>query len=118
MTTALSGIKPTGTLHLGNYLGMIRPALALAARSERSFYFVRPRRGVNFIGFADSFEGSRANGREAEWKCKRKEATENGLPGDADTAKSHEDSQSCADFVAKTRQYGRRQIDTVIRCFS
>ena len=43
---------------------------------------------------------------------------ENGLPGDADTAESHEDSQSCVDFIAKTRQYGRRQIDTVIRCFS
>jgi tryptophanyl-tRNA synthetase len=27
---SLSGIKPTGTIHLGNYLGMIRPALELA----------------------------------------------------------------------------------------
>ena len=27
---ALSGIKPTGELHIGNYLGMIKPALDLA----------------------------------------------------------------------------------------
>ena len=27
---ALTGIKPTGTPHLGNYLGMIKPALELA----------------------------------------------------------------------------------------
>ncbi len=47
-----------------------------------------------------------------------KGTVENGLPGDADTAENHEDSQSCADSVAKTREYGRRQINTVISCFS
>ncbi len=76
---------------------------------------------MNFIGFADNIESSRAkraNAREPEWKCKREETVEDGLPGDADTPESHEDSQSRADFVAKTTQYGRRQIDTVIRCFS
>ncbi len=26
---ALTGIKPTGTPHIGNYLGMIKPALGL-----------------------------------------------------------------------------------------
>jgi hypothetical protein len=75
-------------------------------------------KGVNLFGLADNFESSRANEREAEWKCKRKETVENGLPCDADTAESHEDSQFCAEFVAKTGQYGRRQIDTVIRCLS
>ena len=29
MKTSLTGIKPTGTPHLGNYLGAIRPALEL-----------------------------------------------------------------------------------------
>ena len=38
-TTVVTGIKPTGTPHLGNYLGMIRPALALAERTE-AFCFV------------------------------------------------------------------------------
>lgn len=49
MTTALSGIKPTGTLHLGNYLGMIRPALHLARRSDRSFYFIADYHALNTV---------------------------------------------------------------------
>jgi len=39
MKTSLTGIKPTGTPHLGNYLGAIRPALELA-KTERALYFV------------------------------------------------------------------------------
>jgi tryptophanyl-tRNA synthetase len=35
----LSGIKPTGVPHLGNYLGMIKPALALQATRD-AFYFI------------------------------------------------------------------------------
>lgn len=37
--TALTGIKPTATPHLGNYLGAIRPALKLA-ETYRTFYFI------------------------------------------------------------------------------
>jgi tryptophanyl-tRNA synthetase len=36
---ALSGIKPTGTLHIGNYLGMIRPAFELIEKFQ-TLYFV------------------------------------------------------------------------------
>ena len=36
---ALTGIKPTGTPHIGNYLGMIKPALELA-QSFQAFYFI------------------------------------------------------------------------------
>ncbi len=36
---ALTGIKPTGKPHIGNYLGMIRPAIELAHR-YRAFYFI------------------------------------------------------------------------------
>jgi tryptophanyl-tRNA synthetase len=36
---SLTGIKPTGTLHLGNYLGAILPALELAKNSD-AFYFI------------------------------------------------------------------------------
>lgn len=39
MQLSLTGIKPSGTPHLGNYLGMIRPALALSAKTE-AFFFV------------------------------------------------------------------------------
>ena len=35
----LSGIKPTGTPHLGNYLGMIKPAIQLQETHE-AFYFI------------------------------------------------------------------------------
>lgn len=36
---SLSGIKPTGTPHLGNYLGMIRPALEMV-KNYQALYFV------------------------------------------------------------------------------
>jgi tryptophanyl-tRNA synthetase len=36
---ALSGIKPSGELHIGNYLGMIRPAFQLADEYQ-SLYFI------------------------------------------------------------------------------
>ncbi len=39
MQVSVTGIKPSGTPHLGNYLGMIRPALALVERTE-AVYFV------------------------------------------------------------------------------
>ncbi|MCS7048601.1 MAG: tryptophan--tRNA ligase [Verrucomicrobiae bacterium] len=35
----LSGIQPSGKLHLGNYFGMMRPALELAQQGE-AFYFI------------------------------------------------------------------------------
>jgi len=35
----LSGIQPSGILHIGNYFGMLRPAIALQAEGE-AFYFV------------------------------------------------------------------------------
>jgi tryptophanyl-tRNA synthetase len=35
----LSGIQPSGTLHLGNYFGMMRPAIELQAKGE-TFYFI------------------------------------------------------------------------------
>ena len=34
----LSGIQPSGTLHLGNYFGMMQPAIALQEKGE-AFYF-------------------------------------------------------------------------------
>jgi tryptophanyl-tRNA synthetase len=45
---ALSGIKPTGVPHLGNYLGMIRPALDLAGE-YRAFYFIADAHALNQI---------------------------------------------------------------------
>ena len=35
----LSGIQPTGVLHIGNYFGMMKPAIALQAEGE-ALYFI------------------------------------------------------------------------------
>ena len=35
----LSGIQPSGALHLGNYFGMMKPAIELQERGE-AFYFI------------------------------------------------------------------------------
>ncbi len=39
MTRILSGIQPSGTLHLGNYFGMMRPAIELQHQGE-ALYFI------------------------------------------------------------------------------
>src|SRR3989344_4865629 len=36
----VSGLKPSGRLHLGNYLGMLRQAVALEEKPYRRFYFI------------------------------------------------------------------------------
>jgi tryptophanyl-tRNA synthetase len=46
--TSLTGIKPTNTPHLGNYLGAIRPALELA-RGYRSLYFIADYHAVTTV---------------------------------------------------------------------
>ncbi|MCA9578632.1 MAG: tryptophan--tRNA ligase [Polyangiales bacterium] len=48
MKTSLTGIKPTNTPHLGNYLGAIRPALELA-RDYRSLYFIADYHAVTTV---------------------------------------------------------------------
>ena len=39
MTRVLSGIQPSGTLHIGNYFGMMKPSVALQSDNE-CFYFI------------------------------------------------------------------------------
>ncbi len=47
---ALTGIKPTGTPHLGNWLGAIRPGLALAERPDtRAVYFIADYHALNQV---------------------------------------------------------------------
>ncbi len=74
------------------------------AASERSWFFIRPRRGVNFIGFADNIERSRATEREAKWKCKRKETAENAFTAAAWPSQNREAAfrlraQNCHEVV-------------------
>jgi tryptophanyl-tRNA synthetase len=43
----LTGIKPTGIPHLGNYFGAIRPALALAGAAGDSMFFIADYHALN-----------------------------------------------------------------------
>lgn len=47
---AITGIKPTGTPHIGNYFGAIKPAIELANNPELDcYYFIADYHALNFI---------------------------------------------------------------------
>lgn len=48
MKIALTGIKPTGTLHIGNYFGAIQPALKLAEQFDAR-YFIADYHALNTV---------------------------------------------------------------------
>jgi tryptophanyl-tRNA synthetase len=50
---ALTGIKPTGEPHVGNWLGAIRPALALASTYE-TYYFIADYHALNAVYDAEA----------------------------------------------------------------
>ncbi|MCK4945053.1 MAG: tryptophan--tRNA ligase [Alphaproteobacteria bacterium] len=47
--TILTGVKPTGAPHIGNYVGAIRPALALSAAHENSYLFIADYHALNAV---------------------------------------------------------------------
>lgn len=47
--TILTGVQATGTPHIGNYIGAIRPALDLAAAHEKSFLFIADMHSLNAV---------------------------------------------------------------------
>lgn len=47
--TILTGVKPTGAPHLGNYVGAIRPAVSLASSAEKSFLFIADYHALNAV---------------------------------------------------------------------
>jgi tryptophanyl-tRNA synthetase len=49
---ALTGIKPTGELHIGNYFGAIKPALRLAEKYDAR-YFIADYHALNTVKTAD-----------------------------------------------------------------
>lgn len=54
--TVLTGVKPTGQIHLGNYIGAIKPALKLAKVEEyQSAYFVADYHGLTKVHDAKEF---------------------------------------------------------------
>ncbi|HEX8076268.1 MAG TPA: tryptophan--tRNA ligase [Chthoniobacterales bacterium] len=57
----LSGIQPTGILHLGNYFGMMRPAIALQeSEANETFYFIADYHALTTINNPETL---RANSR-------------------------------------------------------
>ncbi|CAM3335712.1 tryptophan--tRNA ligase [Paenibacillus lupini] len=52
----LTGIKPTGQVHVGNYIAAIKPALQIAQNSHcTALYFVADYHGLTFIQNRESF---------------------------------------------------------------
>lgn len=47
--TLLTGIKPTGTPHVGNYLGAIEPAIKMVHDYEKSFLFIADYHALNTV---------------------------------------------------------------------
>src|SRR5437868_3632388 len=57
----LSGIQPTGILHIGNYFGMMRPAIALQeSAANETFYFIADYHALTTINNPETL---RANSR-------------------------------------------------------
>ncbi|QAY65885.1 tryptophan--tRNA ligase [Paenibacillus protaetiae] len=55
-TIVLTGIKPTGKVHVGNYLAAIKPALRMAAEPGRtSLFFIADYHGLTFIQNNEEF---------------------------------------------------------------
>ena len=52
----LSGIQPSGALHLGNYFGMMRPAIELQDQGE-AFYFIANYHSMTSLFDADANGG-------------------------------------------------------------
>lgn len=52
-STILTGIKPTGRPHIGNYFGAIKPALERASDYENSFFFIADYHGLNSVQNAE-----------------------------------------------------------------
>lgn len=51
--TLLTGIKPTGTPHIGNYLGAIQPAIHRAGEFKQSFVFIADYHALNTVQDGD-----------------------------------------------------------------
>src|SRR5438874_11485756 len=49
----LSGIQPSGVLHIGNYFGMMKPAIALQAEGE-ALYFIADYHALTSVRHPDA----------------------------------------------------------------
>lgn len=56
--TVLTGIKPTGTPHIGNMVGALQPAINLAAQAKRSYLFIADLHALNSAHDRDAIKNS------------------------------------------------------------
>ncbi len=56
--TVLTGVKPTGTPHLGNMVGAIRPAIQLASKAKKSYLFIADLHALNSVYDRDAVRNS------------------------------------------------------------
>ena len=54
----LSGVQPSGTLHIGNYFGAIRQYIELQDQAEEAFYFIANLHALTTV--RDAIEGKDA----------------------------------------------------------
>ncbi|MFD6952041.1 tryptophan--tRNA ligase [Nocardiopsis sp. TSRI0078] len=66
--TYLTGIKPTGDFHLGNYIGAIKPALE-ASTAYDTYYFIADYHALNTIRDADELRHSIRSGAATWLAC-------------------------------------------------
>lgn len=55
-TSILTGIKPTGTPHIGNYFGAIEPALRRAANYPEAYFFIADYHALNSVQNAEELK--------------------------------------------------------------
>ena len=58
---ALSGIQPSGQLHLGNYFGSMRPNLEMVGKADQSFYFIADLHALTTVQDPKVFASMRAD---------------------------------------------------------
>ncbi|MBB6120494.1 tryptophan--tRNA ligase [Nocardiopsis algeriensis] len=66
--TYLTGIKPTGDFHLGNYIGAIKPALAASGEYD-TYYFIADYHALNTVKDADELRHSIRSGAATWLAC-------------------------------------------------
>ena len=55
-TSILTGIKPTGTPHIGNYFGAIEPALRRASQYSQAYFFIADYHALNSVQDAEELK--------------------------------------------------------------
>ena len=55
-TSILTGIKPTGTPHIGNYFGAIEPALRRASHYSQAYFFIADYHALNSVQDAEELK--------------------------------------------------------------